>query len=599
MKLSVSNHQNFHTARWIFFFLFQTSCADQAFFSSLEVLHTLGIEQYIAENNVSNISFGEICKKLDQWNFTPGVLRDNIHTVKQMLNINHYCSISIDAFPVQPMIQFDSISELFTGFVAPLSSEMRLAKEVVVFFVQGFDVEWKCLAGYMMVNLEEDGWAVWHTLNQMILLLASYNFNVINVVFGDGCEFDILDNNVDEKIIRGDSIVQHPQYKANILCFAKSVNGLIRSICECIVQNKFHLPDDILEKYELTENTMCLEHLHILIGGECLSTESIVNWLLQKNREFPDEDKMPALKNEIFILRMLWMWVNAMTFVLDDDTSGFYSVETHAQTLRDTSGIFEVMERNSESDELLWSNVRRTTLSALALYEYYVVKGLISRIKYNSFRCLPLHHLKSQVNCQDLVSGKPKPCTMLQFLRLVNSAILTHSNFAVSDFENGSFFAEFLKYRRITVPDDIEGEEDLSDMSGLGLYYLSSRVVSKLITESDCDKCRSAVVTDSVNDNIPRDWIIAVDKMGFLHPSTSVYDVLQWAESLFVHTDEDIFKFHKPCTQFAYRVYGELAFGVRSTFPSCHDILRNVLTEFMGIRLKMVAADLSKKLTDS
>lgn len=574
-----------------------TSSSDPSFFSSLELLHALGIEQYRTQESSSIIPFPDLCKKMDQWNFAPGVLKDNIYAVKQILNATNFCSVSVDVLPIQPVIQFDSMSEIFTGFVAPLSSEMKLANEIVVFFIQGFEVEWKCLAGYMLVNLQDDGWAIWHVLNQMIVLLAQYDFTVINVVFGSKCGFEILDNYADENVIKGDSIVQHPYYKGNILCFAKSVDDLIRLIGECIVQNKFDLPDEILEKYELNVNMLRQDHIQLLIGCDYLSTESVTTWLFQKNREFPEEDKMPEMKTEIFILRMLWMWVNAMTFVLDDDTSGFYSVETHVQTLKDTACIFEVMEKNVQSYELLWNNMRRSTLSALSLYDHYVAKGLVNGIKFNSFRCVSVNHLRSFVANGDLTSEKPKPCSMLQFLRLINSALIVHSNFCVSDFESGQFLIDYLKHRRLYLsPVDIEEQEDLSDLCGLGLYYLSGRIVTKLMNRNECDKCKTAVVADVVNPNIPREWTDAVDNRELLHPSMSVYDTLQWAESLFVHTDEDIFRFHKPCTQFAYRIYGELSFGIRSTFPPCHDILRNLLAAFMEIRLKMVANDLSGRL---
>jgi hypothetical protein len=173
---------------------------------------------------------------------------------------------------------------------------------------------------------------------------------------------------------------------------------------------------------------------------------------------------------------------------------------------------------------------------------------------------------------------------------------LLHPNFAEADFESGLFFAEFLKHRRLHAPIDIEIPEDLTDVGGLGLYYVSSRIVTKLVNDNNCDKCKAALVSDSISQSFPSVWTEAVDKSGFLHPSMSVYDTLQWAESHFVNTEEDILKFHKPCTQLAYRIYGEMSFSIRSTFPSCHEVLRKMLRIFMGLRLKMVAEDLTKRL---
>lgn len=578
-----------------------TSSSDPLLFASLEKVHTLGLEQYINQEDSASISFMDMCKKLVNWNFSPGVLKDNIYAIKQMLNASHFCTLSVDVFPIEPVIQFDHVSEVFTGFVAPLSSEMKTANEVIVFMIQGFEVEWKCLAGYMLVNIEEDGWAIWHILNQMVVLLAQYDFTVVNVVFGEGCGFDLLDNHADESAIMGDSAIQHPYYQRDILCFSKSVDDLAKLVSECILQSNFLLPDEILNKYELTEKSLRPEHLQVLLsteGGEGLSSQSIATWLFQRHRDFPEEDKMPELKTEIFVLRMLWMWVNAMTFILHDDSSGFYSVETHVQTLRDTSSIFEELEKdiNLKNNEQLWNSVRRTTLSALSFYEHYVGKGLVSSIKFNSFRCQSLHNLKYLVQCSDLLSEKPMPCNVLQFLHLVNSALFFHPNFAANDFEEGAFLSDFLRHRRSHLPVDIEESEDLSDMEGLGLYYLTSRVVTKWVKQVDCEKCKSALVADQSNQNIPSVWREAVESKGFLHPSVSVYDTLQWAESQFVHTDEDILRFHKPCTQFAFRIYGEMAFGIRNAFPSCHEVLRNILKAFMGTRLKMVAEDLTKRL---
>ena len=546
----------------------------------------------------SSIPFIDLCKKIEHLNFLPGVLKDIIYAVKQKLNCPHFCTLSIQVHEVKPIIQFDSVSEIFTGFVAPLCSEMKLAKEVVVFMLQGFEVEWKCFAGYMFVNFDEDGWAIWHVMNQMILLLAQYDFTVINVVFGECCEYDILDNNVDEALMKSDSVMQHPYYERDILCFTKCVDDTVKSVSELLLPGNFNLPDEILKKYDLTEKTVSPGHLHVLIGGEALSSESVASWLFKRDREFPQDDEMPDLKTEIFILRMMWMWANAMTFVLDDDTLGFYSSETHIQTLRDTSWIYEVLGKNTnvKDQEVLWANMKRSSLSVLSLYEHYVGKGLVSCIRNNSFRSLSLHPLKSLVQQNDLSRLKPEPSSLLQFLRLVNSALLLHPNFAEVDFQSGLFLAEFLKYRRMYMPVDIDESEDLSDLDGLGLYYLSSRVVTKLVQENNCEKCIAALVTDSLTHNFPSVWIDAVDKKGFLHPSMSVYDTLQWAESHFLNTDEDILRFHKPCTQIAYRIYGEMAFSIRSTFPSCHEILRKMLKDFMSARLKIVAEDLTKRL---
>lgn len=553
---------------------------------------------YTRQQGSSSIPFIDLCKKIEHLNFLPGVLKDIIYAVKQKRNSPHFCTISIDVHPVKPVIQFDNVSETFTGFVAPLSSEMKLAGEIVVFMLQGFEVEWKCLAGYMFLNFDEDGWAVWHILNQMVLLLAQYDFTVINVVFGGSCEFDILDNNVDEALLKGDSVMQHPYYERDILCFTKNVDDIVKYVSELLLPGNFNLPDEILKKYDLTEDTVSPGHLHVLIGGEALSSESVASWLFQRDREFPQENEMIDLKTEIFVLRMLWMWVNAMTFILDDDTLGFYSSETHIQTLRDTSWIFEVLGENAtiKDQELLWSNMKRSSLSVLSLYDHYVGKGLVSCIRNNSFRSLSLHPLKSLVQHSDLSGLKPEPCSMLQFLRLVNSALLLHPNFAEVDFESGVFLADFLEHRRLYLPVDIEISEDLSDLDGLGLYYLSSRVVTKLTNNNECEKCKAALITDSVSHNFPAVWIDAVNKNGFYHPSMSVYDTLQWAESHFLNTDEDILRFHKPCTQLAYRIYGEMAFSIRSTYPSCHEILRKLLRDFMSIRLKMVAEDLTRRL---
>ncbi|KAK3927436.1 DNA transposase [Frankliniella fusca] len=575
-----------------------TSSSDPLLFASLEKVHTLGLDQYISQQDSSCISFMDICKKLVNWNFSPGVLKDNIYAIKQMLNAAHFCTLSVDVFPIEPVIQFDHVSEVFTGFVAPLSSDMKPANEVIVFMIQGFEIEWKCLAGYMLVNIEEDGWAVWHILNQMVVLLAQYDFTVVNVVFGEGCGFELLDNHADENTIRGDSIIQHPYYQRDILCFSKSLDDLVKSVSECILHSNFLLPDEILKKYELTEKALRHEHLQVLLSNNELSSQSITTWLFQRHRDFPEEDKMPELKTEIFVLRMLWMWVNAMTFILHDDSSGFYSVETHVQTLRDTSSIFEELEKdiNMKNNELLWNSVRRTTLSALSFYDHYVGKGLISSIKFNSFRCLSIHNLKYLVQCNDLLSEKPMPCNVLQFLHLINLALFFHSNFAAKEFENGAFLSEFLRQRRIYLPIDIEESEDLSDIEGLGLYYLTSRVVTKWLQQNECEKCKAALVADQTNQSIPAVLREAVETKGFIHPSISVYDTLQWAESQFVHTDEDILRFHKPCTQFAFRIYGEMAFGIRNAFPSCHEVLRSILKAFMCTRLKMVAEDLTKRL---
>lgn len=574
-----------------------TSSSDPSFFSCLEKIHQYGMEFYMNQEDPTCMPLKDLCKKMDNWNFSPGVLKDNIYAVKQTLSVSHFCSVSVDKIPIEPVIQFDSVSEVFTGFVAPLCSEIKLANEVIVFVIRGFEVEWKCLAGYMSVNLQEDGWAIWHILNQLIILLAQYDFTVVNVVFGEGIGFDILDN-ADENVIKGDSLIQHPYYQRDILCFSKSVDDLVKSVTECIIQENFTIPDEILTKYELAENVLRPDHLQALIGCENWSLELVTTWLFQKDREFPEEDRMPDLKTEIFILRMLWMWVNAMTFVLDDDTSGFYSVETHIQTLHDTSSIFGVLEKDvtSTGSEVLWNSMRRSTLSCLALYEHYVAKGIISGIRYNSFRSVSLHHLKGLVQCNDLSSPKPKPCNVLQFLHLVNSAVMLHSNFADKDFESGIFFSEFLEHRRVFQPCDVEECEDLSDLDGLGLYYLSSRVVTKLVHQNQCETCKAALVAEHSDKSVPPVWLEAVDRSSLFRPSMSVYDTLQWAESQFVHTDEDILRLHKPCTQFAYRVYGEISFGIRSAFPSCHDVLRGMLGAFMSVRLKMVAEDITRRL---
>lgn len=571
---------------------------DPPFFASLEKIHSIGMEQYIDEEDASTIPFKDLIKKIEHLNFTPGVLKDNIYIIKQVSQISQMCTMSVDVHPVETLIQFDNISEVFTGFVAPLCSEMKLASEVVTFMLQGFTVEWKCLAGFMFVNFEEDGWAVWHVLNQIMLLLAQYEFTVVNVVLGEGCGFDILDNHADENMLKADSIVRHPHFPNVSVSFAKGVDELVQNISESLLQENFILPDEIVEKFELVQNSLKPEHLMVLIGSETLSANLIATYLFQWKREFPEDEKMPALKTEIFILRMLWMWVNAMTFIIDDDASGFYSKETHIQTLRDTACIFEVLEKSPDlkSDESLWSSVRRTTSSAFSLYDHYVGKGLVSSIGSSTFRCMSLHHLKGLVDCDNLSSEIPKPSSVLQFLRMVNTALLLHPNFAAKDFENGMFFSEYLKHRGTFFPVHIEKSEDISDINGLGLYYLSSRVVTKLVNDNNCDKCKAALVADDISPNIPTVWLKAVRKKNFFHPTMSVYDTLQWAESHFVNFDDDKMKLNKPCTQFAYRIYGEMAFSIRSTFPSCHDCLRTLLSVFISTRLKMVAEDLTNRL---
>lgn len=55
---------------------------DPPFFASLEKIHSIGMEQYIDEEDASTIPFKDLIKKIEHLNFTPGVLKDNIYIIK-------------------------------------------------------------------------------------------------------------------------------------------------------------------------------------------------------------------------------------------------------------------------------------------------------------------------------------------------------------------------------------------------------------------------------------------------------------------------------------------------------------------------------------
>jgi len=425
----------------------------------------------------------------------------------------------------------------------------------------------------------------------------------------------------------------HPVRSDSKLYFMADPPHLLKNIRNCLLTQNISLPDDIVRVNGLPTNTVSLQHVKDLISiqegmelkvapkltqihvnpgkfqkmkvniaAQVLShSTSTALQLCVARKLLPD-----AALTTAWFLQTVNDWFDTMNarFPL---ASLFKSSTAKVEMLKRFRDLFLGLHFSGrDSWKPIQSGVRLSTSSVLDVFDDLVVNGSYKYLMTGRLTQDCVENLFSQIRSRGDIH--PKPVHLRHCIRLISLSQYMHvSSSASYECASDTYFLDFLKchakeYNVQTNDDDDEKyvAEDcsallpLSALEGDVLYTIAGWAVFKEKGKIlHCPNCLSSILVDK--NDAPEQSLLTVLKSfstgaGLTHPSKTILQAVIAAESLFQANRSNL---AVVSNTHSCLMKGFTSQFVTSNFPTCHNVLRNIVSRYFRLRIYMLATKMT------
>lgn len=231
---------------------------------------SVGYEELLAQHQPLP-SLRTIRRKLQNISFQSGILDEVFKMMSiKIVSLNDKqtdCVLILDEMFLTEGLIYDVATKSFIGNVT-LPDHEGVANHGLVFMLGGISSRWKQTVAYYFTSNSVNGHTLKPIMNNIILKAESIGLRVISVTsdmgasnktmwtsYGINCSFG---NNINNSI-------QHPYDPERKIFFLPDVPHVFKNIKQALINNKvIIIPNDIVEKNNLTSNTVDCKHIEAL-----------------------------------------------------------------------------------------------------------------------------------------------------------------------------------------------------------------------------------------------------------------------------------------------------------------------------------------------
>lgn len=429
------------------------------------------------------------------------------------------------------------------------------------------------------------------------------------------------------------NFITHPVRNGCRLYFMADPPHLLKNIRNCLLTQTITLPDEIVRANCLPSNIVSLKHVKDLISmqegmelkvapklkqihvnpgkfqkmkvnlaAQVLShSTSTALRLCVARKLLPD-----AALTTAWFLQTVNDWFDTMNarFPLASIFKSSTAKVEILQKIRDL--FFNLHFSGHDSWKPIQSGVRLSTSTVLDLFGDLVLNGSYMYLMTGRLTQDCVENLFSQIRARGDIH--PKPVHLRHCIRLISLSQYMHVSTSASyEQDSDTYFLDFLKGHAKESGDLTDDDDDeryvaedcsallpISALEGDVLYTIAGWAVFKEKSRiKNCPTCLSSMIGDK--SDAPEQSLLTVLKSfstgsGLTHPSKTIFEAVIAAESLFQKNRANL---TGSANILSYLMKGFTSQFVVSNFPTCHNVLRNIVSRYFRLRIYMLATKMT------
>lgn len=599
-------------------------------------------------------SYRTLCSRVVNLELRPGIQKMILDWMETKLVGLHpherSCSLLVDEVQISKAVEYDVSLKKFVGYVSqsfPTSDEV--ASHVLCFMAKGITTKWKQVLAYFYTGSSVDGGKLWAMTKEIIKELGVRGFMVNAVVS------DMASSNQGMWRAAGitsgrDSVtcrVPHPFFAGRHLHFLADVPHLLKNLRSALLKHNIQLPIETVVKYCLPTPEVQSSHIAALVkfqeGKELklapkltrahifpshyqkmrvnLAAQVLSHSTASAVRVLVEQHVLPrAAVTTAFFCELFNQWFD----IMNCRTSREALYENSQQKLAKLDEMLFVVQNMSFPNNIwkpVQSGIKLSITSLKSLHQDLVKSGDLKFLMSGRLTQDALENLFSQV--RGFGNAHPKPTQFRAALKLIMLGqfmdVPTACNY---DEDDAPHLLSFIRDHAPVLSDEPStstvseldvligvASTSLDICEGSGLYYIAGWAIFKELHKVNCDTCKAAFTTSSVNClqhpeallTLVRSYNTATSNLNFdgeytqhlCHPSANALEFFQNAEAVF-RTNVELLS-HHPRPEFELLQKIQLP---AEYIPTCHNLLPKIMKRYLQLRLHIHAKAVSRAVIE-